>query len=155
MGLALLIDFGITYTKVTAVDLNKGSFLERLQALSTVATNGLYGFAEVQHSLEAQLGLGDSDVDLKLASLSAAAASFMASERHAGRLEIAKTDFATTVMIQKGKDLTQTGTLKSCWASAFLTRVIHILYAIRGQACLSMPTIQCMPVGYLRLYTLR
>jgi len=41
----------------------------------------------------------------------AAAASFIAAERHAGRLETARTDFGTTVMVQRGKDLTQVGTL--------------------------------------------
>lgn len=47
------------------------------------------------------------EMDTKMA----AAASFIAAERHAGRLETARTDFGTTVMVQRGKDLTQVGTL--------------------------------------------
>jgi hypothetical protein len=67
MWLALLINFGSTYTKVTAIDLNKGSFLVRAQVPSTVATNVLNGFEEAQRSFASQLGFGDSDVGLKLA----------------------------------------------------------------------------------------
>ena len=56
MGLALLIDFGSTYTKVTAVDLNAGLFLGRSQAPSTVSTNVLDGFEAAERQLESQLG---------------------------------------------------------------------------------------------------
>ena len=86
MGLALLIDFGSTYTKVAAIDLNTGSFLGRAQAPSTVATNVLDGFAEAQRTLERHLGFADSDVNLKLASSSAAGGLQMVAVGLIGRL---------------------------------------------------------------------
>tara|TARA_B100001123_G_scaffold135381_1_gene157063 strand:+ start:1267 stop:2673 length:1407 start_codon:yes stop_codon:yes gene_type:complete len=86
MGLALLIDFGSTYTKVTAVDLNAGLFLGRSQAPSTVSTNVLDGFEAAERQLESQLGFSHSDVALKLASSSAAGGLQMVAVGLIGRL---------------------------------------------------------------------
>ena len=70
MSLALLIDFGSTYTKVTAVDLETDRFIGRAQAPSTVDTDVLQGLSRALGVLKAQVNL--DNVSLKLASSSAA-----------------------------------------------------------------------------------
>jgi len=55
---ALLIDFGSTYTKVVAVDLEQGSLLARATALTTVETDIVLGLAEAVAKIEEELGRG-------------------------------------------------------------------------------------------------
>ncbi len=70
MSLALLIDFGSTYTKVTAVDLETDRPIGRAQAPSTVDTDVLQGLLRAMELLKARVNL--DNVSLKLASSSAA-----------------------------------------------------------------------------------
>jgi len=70
MSLALLIDFGSTYTKVMAVDLETERSIGRAQAPSTVDTDVLQGLLRALELLKARVNL--DNVSLKLASSSAA-----------------------------------------------------------------------------------
>lgn len=70
MRTALLIDFGSTYTKLTAVDLDKPKVLGSAQAFTTAATDLSLGLKEAMASLE--IALGVTDFDMKLACSSAA-----------------------------------------------------------------------------------
>ena len=45
MAVAILIDFGSTYTKVAGVDLEQDTFIGRAQAPSTVDTNVTQGLS--------------------------------------------------------------------------------------------------------------
>ncbi len=72
MSIALLIDFGSTYTKVAAVDLDTDRFLGRAQAPSTVDTDVTQGLLRALSLLKEQTGLRDEQVTLKLACSSAA-----------------------------------------------------------------------------------
>ena len=71
MRIALLIDFGSTYTKVTAVDLDLDRFIGRAQAPSTVDTDVTQGLLRAIQLLKQQYNLNDSDVELRLACSSA------------------------------------------------------------------------------------
>ena len=86
MEIALLIDFGSTYTKVAAVDLDEARFLGRAQAPSTVDTDLTYGLDRALRLLKTNYDLRDDDVKLKLASSSAAGGLRMAAVGHIGRL---------------------------------------------------------------------
>lgn len=55
-GKALLIDFGSTYTKVTAVDLEREQILGWAQALSTVGNDIILGLKKALSALKAQVG---------------------------------------------------------------------------------------------------
>ena len=72
MEVALLIDFGSTYTKVAAVDLGEDRFIGRAQAPSTVHTDVTQGLFRSLQLLKEQTGLRDDQVTLKLACSSAA-----------------------------------------------------------------------------------
>ena len=72
MQIALLIDFGSTYTKVAAVDLDEARFLGRAQAPSTVDTDVTQGLTRAISLLRSSYDLRDDDITLKLASSSAA-----------------------------------------------------------------------------------
>ncbi|MGI6142415.1 MAG: methylaspartate mutase accessory protein GlmL [bacterium] len=54
----LLIDFGSTYTKAVAVDLERGVLLARATALTTVDTDITLGLAEAVGKIEEQVGQG-------------------------------------------------------------------------------------------------
>ena len=56
MNPILLIDFGSTYTKLTAVDLDAGVLLGTSSALTTVQTGLSHGLAEALAALEAKTG---------------------------------------------------------------------------------------------------
>jgi uncharacterized protein (TIGR01319 family) len=71
-GRALLIDFGSTFTKVRAVDMESGALLGSAQAPSTVGTTMMDGLRDALDPLARQLGDDRFDDDLKLASSSAA-----------------------------------------------------------------------------------
>jgi uncharacterized protein (TIGR01319 family) len=86
MQIALLIDFGSTYTKVAAVDLDEVRFLGRAQAPSTVDTDVAQGLNRAVRLLQSNFGLRDDDITLKLASSSAAGGLRMAAVGHIGRL---------------------------------------------------------------------
>lgn len=86
MQIALLIDFGSTYTKVAAVDLDEARFLGRAQAPSTVDTDVTQGLTRAISLLRSSYDLRDDDITLKLASSSAAGGLRMAAVGHIGRL---------------------------------------------------------------------
>ena len=86
MQIALLIDFGSTYTKVAAVDLDEARFLGRAQAPSTVDTDVTQGLNRAIRLLRGSYDLRDDDITLKLASSSAAGGLRMAAVGHIGRL---------------------------------------------------------------------
>jgi len=67
---ALLIDFGSTYTKVTAVSLSDKAVLGTARAFTTVKTDIMEGFEQAMQKLESKIGVRDYEV--KLASSSAA-----------------------------------------------------------------------------------
>ena len=56
MSLALLVDFGSTYTKARAVDLDDGRLVAGAQSPSTVAHDVALGLEAALHQLHAQLG---------------------------------------------------------------------------------------------------
>ena len=72
MELALLIDFGSTYTKVTAVDIWSETVLGTARSFSTVDTNIMEGFLRALQELEAAAGLRNPPYKYKLACSSAA-----------------------------------------------------------------------------------
>lgn len=68
----LLIDFGSTYTKVTAVDTFSETVLGTARSFSTVETNIMEGFLRALTELEASAGLRNPPYKYKLACSSAA-----------------------------------------------------------------------------------
>ncbi|NLG84880.1 MAG: MutL protein, partial [Firmicutes bacterium] len=70
MDPVLLVDFGSTYTKLTAVDLEKGRLLGTAAALTTLREGLSHGLAEGLRRLEAQTG--PLSFRLRLAASSAA-----------------------------------------------------------------------------------
>lgn len=48
----LTIDFGSTYTKLTAIDLDKGEIVATSRAMTTVKTDVLIGFNEAFEELK-------------------------------------------------------------------------------------------------------
>ncbi len=72
MEVALLIDFGSTYTKVTAVDMDEARLIGRAQAPSTVDTDVSHGLSRALQILKVRTKLRDDQVTLKLACSSAA-----------------------------------------------------------------------------------
>ena len=61
MDIALLIDFGSTYTKVTAIDLDSEELLARTQAPTTVGSDIMIGLNDGLRKLESATGLKGSD----------------------------------------------------------------------------------------------
>lgn len=86
MSIALLIDFGSTYTKVAAVDVEQERFVGRAQAPSTVETDVTQGLASAIALLKEKTGLRDDQVTLKLACSSAAGGLRMVAVGLIGRL---------------------------------------------------------------------
>ena len=72
MDIALLIDFGSTYTKITAVDLDSEELVGRTQAPTTVGTDIMIGLRNGLRQLEATTGLGVDKIRTRLACSSAA-----------------------------------------------------------------------------------
>ena len=72
MELALLIDFGSTYTKVTAVDLSADTVVGTARAFSTVETGIMEGFLTALQELETSAGLRNPPYKYKIACSSAA-----------------------------------------------------------------------------------
>ena len=72
MALTLLIDFGSTYTKITAADLERGEVVGRSQEPSTVATDMTIGFQRAYDRLLRQVGTSERNIKSKLACSSAA-----------------------------------------------------------------------------------
>lgn len=72
MELALLIDFGSTYTKVTAVDLACETMVGTARAFSTVETGIMEGFLLALQELELSAGLRNPPYKYKIACSSAA-----------------------------------------------------------------------------------
>ncbi len=56
MGYYLLIDFGSTYTKLTAVDIEKEEIAATAKAITTVETNIMDGFQAAMAGIESQIG---------------------------------------------------------------------------------------------------
>ncbi|MGQ9594903.1 MAG: methylaspartate mutase accessory protein GlmL, partial [Anaerolineae bacterium] len=71
MTLALLIDFGSTYTKVVAVDLEAGQVVGQAQAVTTVENDITEGLQEALSRLQEGCGLRLSDFAVRLACSSA------------------------------------------------------------------------------------
>lgn len=72
MGITLAIDFGSTYTKLVAVDLEKNDLLGVAQATSTVDSDIATGLQNGLHNLQHALGLKEFRPDRILACSSAA-----------------------------------------------------------------------------------
>jgi uncharacterized protein (TIGR01319 family) len=70
-GLALLTDFGSTYTKVCAVDTESGQLIGRGKAPSTVDTDVVYGWNEAVNILNQEYGVALSAISAHLACSSA------------------------------------------------------------------------------------
>lgn len=68
----LLIDFGSTYTKVTAIDLENEKVLGTAQSSTTIENDVRIGLDKALEELKAQTGLGKDDFTQKYASSSAA-----------------------------------------------------------------------------------
>ena len=86
MAVAILIDFGSTYTKVAAVDLEQDTFIGRAQAPSTVDTNVTQGLSRAIHLLKEQTGITEPEISLRLACSSAAGGLRMVAIGLIGRL---------------------------------------------------------------------
>lgn len=71
-GLALLVDFGSTYTKLVAVDLSGREIVAQSQAVTTVETDINLGLREALDQIEAEQGLRADDLGHRLACSSAA-----------------------------------------------------------------------------------
>lgn len=56
MSYFLLVDFGSTYTKLTAVDLEKQDIIATAKAMTTVETDITIGYEKALHSLNQELG---------------------------------------------------------------------------------------------------
>lgn len=72
MKATLLIDFGSTYTKVTAVDLDSEALLGRTQAPSTAGSDLVLGLNAALHSLKLETGIRVAEIPTRLACSSAA-----------------------------------------------------------------------------------
>ncbi len=72
MGIALLIDFGSTFTKLVAIDLEKEIFLGSSYYPTTVETDVMIGFQDALDVLNKKISKKDEDYNLKLACSSAA-----------------------------------------------------------------------------------
>ncbi len=72
MKLCLLIDFGSTYTKVVAVDLDREEIMAVAQAPTTVDTNVMHGLQNALEGLRAKLPGRELHPEVKLACSSAA-----------------------------------------------------------------------------------
>lgn len=72
MDLALLIDFGSTFTKLVAVDLDAEEMVARVQSPSTVETDITVGLRRALTDLRGQLGRGAEAFKVRLAASSAA-----------------------------------------------------------------------------------
>lgn len=72
MELALLIDFGSTYTKATAVDIGRETLLGTARSFSTVDTNIMEGLDKAVRELEGSTGVKDQSFKYKIACSSAA-----------------------------------------------------------------------------------
>jgi uncharacterized protein (TIGR01319 family) len=72
MGATLLIDFGSTFTKIRAVDLERETLLGIAQAPSTADTDLTIGLEAAYRDLLAETGLRDGDIEKKFACSSAA-----------------------------------------------------------------------------------
>jgi len=70
MNIYLLTDFGSTYTKVTAVDINSAKIVAFAKAFTTIETDVNIGFNEAKKEVTAQLG--HTNFDKSLAASSAA-----------------------------------------------------------------------------------
>jgi uncharacterized protein (TIGR01319 family) len=70
-SLALLTDFGSTYTKVCAVDTESGQLIGRGKAPSTVDTDVIYGWNEAVNILNREYGVALSELSAHLACSSA------------------------------------------------------------------------------------
>ena len=86
MSVALLVDFGSTYTKAAAVDLDPVRFIGRAQAPSTVQTDVTEGLLQALRTLHQRTGLTDDQFTLRLACSSAAGGLRMAAVGFIGRL---------------------------------------------------------------------
>ncbi|MCK4377526.1 MAG: glutamate mutase L [Actinomycetia bacterium] len=72
LGIALLIDFGSTFTKLVAIDLEKEIFLGSSYYPTTVETDVMIGFQDALDVLNKKIFKKDEDYNLKLACSSAA-----------------------------------------------------------------------------------
>ncbi|MBI4331184.1 MAG: glutamate mutase L [Chloroflexi bacterium] len=72
MGIALLVDIGSTYTKITAVDLQGETVVGRTEAASTVATDMTLGLERARSRLLEQMGIAELQPEITLACSSAA-----------------------------------------------------------------------------------
>ena len=72
MELALLIDFGSTYTKVTCADMQNETIVGTARAFSTVETGIMEGFLKALRDLEGSAGLSSPPYKYKFACSSAA-----------------------------------------------------------------------------------
>jgi len=72
MDIRLLIDFGSTYTKILAVDLDRGVLLGRAQALTTVDSDITIGLKSAYSTLLDECGFQDRHIKGRYASSSAA-----------------------------------------------------------------------------------
>lgn len=72
MGIALLVDFGSTLTKLVAIDLEKEIFLGSSYYPTTVETDVMTGFQVALNVLNKKISKKDEDYNLKLACSSAA-----------------------------------------------------------------------------------
>jgi uncharacterized protein (TIGR01319 family) len=72
MSTYLLIDFGSTYTKVMAVDLEREVFLGRAQSPTTIETDITIGLGKALSNLQQACGVDPEKVDGKIACSSAA-----------------------------------------------------------------------------------
>ena len=72
MEIVLLVDFGSTYTKVLAVDIDKEALVGRVQAITTVAEDITIGLNTALKELFSKYHIMEHDVIGKYASSSAA-----------------------------------------------------------------------------------
>lgn len=104
----LLVDFGSTYTKVLAVDVNTGALLGRAQSLTTVETDITHGLYKARDSLFEITGLKETGIVRKYASSSAA-----------GGLKLAAIGLVPSLTLEAARRAALGAGAKVIWSSGF------------------------------------
>lgn len=108
MEIVLLVDFGSTYTKVLAVDLEKEDVVGRSQAITTVGEDITIGLNNALEALFSTFNLSERDVIAKYASSSAA-----------GGLRMAAIGLVPALTLEAARRAALGAGAKVVWSSGF------------------------------------
>lgn len=108
MEIILLVDFGSTYTKILAVDVESETVIGRAQSLTTVDTDITIGLMKARDELFTRYRLREEDVVRKLASSSAA-----------GGLKLAAIGLVPVLTLEAARRAALGAGAKVVWSSGF------------------------------------